>query len=94
MGEAPHLSRDERQTLIKAAREALDEINLTHVPIVAGCSVASTRESILIAKEAAAAGADFAIALTPGFYAGSLVADERTVRAYFVDIANASPIPV
>jgi 4-hydroxy-2-oxoglutarate aldolase len=94
MGEASHLSRGERQTLIKVAREALDEINLTHVPIVAGCSVASTRESIVIAKEAAVAGADFAIALTPGFYAGSLIADERAIRNYFVDIANASPIPV
>jgi 4-hydroxy-2-oxoglutarate aldolase len=94
MGEAPHLSRDERQTLIRAAREALDEANLTQVPIIAGCSVASTRESILIAKEAAVAGADFAIALTPGFYAGSLMADERAIRNYFVDIADASPIPV
>lgn len=94
MGESPHLSRTERQLLIRSAREALDEIHLKDVPIVAGCSVPSTRESILIAKEAAEAGADFVIALTPGFYAGPLMAEEGAVRKYFMDIAEASPVPL
>lgn len=94
MGESPHLTRSERQILIQAAREALDEENLIDIPIVAGCSVPSTRESILIAKEAAEAGADFVIALTPGFYAGDLIANENAIKEYFVDIANASPVPL
>ncbi|RDW91002.1 hypothetical protein BP5796_02167 [Coleophoma crateriformis] len=94
MGEAPHLSQTERQQLIKAAREALDEVNLSHVPIIAGAGATSTRESILLAQQAAAAGADFAIVLSPGYYAGALMADMSSLKNYFVDIAEASPIPV
>ncbi|KUJ15975.1 putative dihydrodipicolinate synthase [Mollisia scopiformis] len=94
MGEAPHLSAAERTALIIIGREALDEINLTSIPIVAGIGATSTRESIQLAKEAAAAGADFAIAIPPGYYAGVLKADVTAIKSFFVDIAEASPIPV
>lgn len=80
--------------MIIAGREALDEIGLTSVPIIAGIGATSTRESIQLAKDAAAAGADFAIAIPPGYYAGALMADTAAVKNYFVDIAEASPIPV
>ncbi|KAF4628240.1 hypothetical protein G7Y89_g9914 [Cudoniella acicularis] len=77
------------------AREALDEVNLTHIPIVAGIGATSTRESIQLAKDAALAGADFAIAIPPGYYAGPLMADNMAaLKTFFVDIAEASPIPV
>lgn len=36
MGEAHHLTNEERVTLIKAAREALDQAGLTDTPIMAG----------------------------------------------------------
>jgi len=85
----------ERTSLIVAGRAALDEINLNTVPIVAGIGAASTRESIQLAKDAAAAGADFAIAIPPGYYAGPLIAENMVaLRTYFLDIAEASPIPV
>ncbi|KAH6666710.1 putative dihydrodipicolinate synthase [Halenospora varia] len=95
MGEAPHLSSAERTSLILAARQALDAANLAHIPIVAGVGATSTRESIQLAKEAAEAGADFAIAIPPGYYAGPLMADGmKALKGFFVDIAEASPIPV
>lgn len=94
MGEAPHLSHSERVQLITTARSALDEISLSHIPIMAGIGASSTRESILLAKQAAAAGADFAIAIAPGYYAGALMADMDAVRDFFVDVAGESPIPV
>ncbi|KAF8848018.1 putative dihydrodipicolinate synthase [Acephala macrosclerotiorum] len=94
MGEAPHLSGPERTALIIAGREALDEINLTSVPIFAGIGATSTRESIQLAKDAAGAGADFAIAIPPGYYAEALTADTAAIKNFFVDIAEASPIPV
>lgn len=88
-------SAPERTSLIVAARAALDELNLHAVPTVAGIGAASTRESIQLAREAAAAGADFAIAIPPGYYAGALIADSMAaLRTYFLDIAEASPIPV
>ncbi|TVY84403.1 L-threo-3-deoxy-hexylosonate aldolase [Lachnellula suecica] len=95
MGEAPHLSASERTSLIVAARSALDDIGLDAVPIVAGIGATSTRESIQLSKDAASAGADFAIAIPPGYYAGPLMADNMAaLRNYFLDIAEASPIPV
>jgi 4-hydroxy-2-oxoglutarate aldolase len=36
MGEAHHLTNEERVTLIKAAREALDQAGLNDTPIMAG----------------------------------------------------------
>lgn len=80
--------------LIKAAREALDAVELKDIPIIAGIGATSTRESIKIAEEASTAGADFAIAIAPGYYAGALTANMESIRNYFVDIAAASPIPV
>lgn len=69
-------------------------MHLTQVPIIAGAGATSTRESILLAQQAADAGADFAIVLSPGYYAGALMADMQSLKNYFVDIAEASPIPV
>lgn len=61
---------------------------------MAGVGETSTRESILLAQGAAAAGADFAIAIAPGYYAGALIEDMNSIRDYFVDVAKESPIPV
>lgn len=91
----PLQSHQERTALIVAGREALDSINLTTIPIVAGIGATSTRESIQLAKEATAAGADFAIAIPPGYYAGALKAnDSVAIKNFFVDVAEGSPIPV
>lgn len=94
MSEAHHLTPDERVTLIKAARSALDQAGLTQVPIIAGTGVGSTRESISLSKQAAAAGADYAIVITSGYYAGALAGNTAALKAFFTDIADASPIPV
>ncbi|KAI2708466.1 hypothetical protein CBS147332_6527 [Penicillium roqueforti] len=94
MGEAIHLSHEEKKQLIRSARVALDEINLTGVPIVAGAGGASTRESIQLCKDAADAGADYVMVIPPGYYAGALLADTTSIKNFFVDIAEASPLPV
>ena len=51
MGEAVHLDHAERASLIRTARQALNEAKLEHVPILAGIGGASTRECIQLAKE-------------------------------------------
>lgn len=66
MGEAHHLSPSERITLITSSRKALDDAGLTEVPIIAGTGVGSTRETIELSKQAAEAGADCAIVISPG----------------------------
>lgn len=92
MGEAHHLSSEERTTLIKAARKGLDEAGLTDATIIAGTGLGSTRGTIQLSKEAAEAGADYAIVIPSGYYAGALGRD--ALKKFFVDVAEASPIPV
>jgi len=94
-GEAPHLAGTERQQLIQTARSALDAAGLGATPIVAGVGAPSTRETIMLAKQAAVAGADFAMVIPPGYNAGQLQRDQgRALREFFMDVAAASPIPV
>lgn len=86
--------REEKKTLIRLARVALDELSLHDIPIVAGAGGASTRESIQLCKDAAEAGADYVMIIPPGYYAGALLADFTAIKKFFVDIAEASPLPV
>lgn len=80
--------------LIKAARSALDASGQDDVPIIAGAGAASTRESIILAREAAAAGADFVMIIPPGYYASTLCANPDTIKRFFTDIAEESPVPI
>ncbi|EPE04737.1 dihydrodipicolinate synthetase [Ophiostoma piceae UAMH 11346] len=94
-GEAVHLSREERIQLVQTARATLDKNGLQDVPVVAGAGAASTRESILLARDAADAGAAFVLAIPPGYYAGNLMANKMAaVKQFYIDIAAASPVPV
>ncbi|CAK7225628.1 hypothetical protein SCUCBS95973_005930 [Sporothrix curviconia] len=94
-GEAPHLLAAERITLIKTARAALDDAGLREAVIVAGVGAPSTRETIQLACDAADAGADFAMVLPSGYYAGQLQAkNSQPLRQFFIDVAHASPLPV
>jgi len=94
MGEAAHLEPFERRALIVAARTALDEANLQHVPIVAGTGATSTRETMKLSKEAAEAGVDCVMVIPPGYYAGPLKADREALTRFFVDVAAESSVPV
>ncbi|KAI0356319.1 dihydrodipicolinate synthetase [Trametes cingulata] len=92
MGEAHHLSHAERVVLIKAARRALDHAGLSSTPIVAGTGAGSTRETVELCKEAADAGADYAIVIASGYYAGAL--NRKALKAFFAEVAQKSPLPV
>ncbi|PPR03624.1 hypothetical protein CVT24_007740 [Panaeolus cyanescens] len=94
MGEAIHLSHSERIKLIHAARRALDNAGLTHVPIIAGTGAGSTRETIELTFEAATAGADYAIVITSGYFAGALAGNRAALKAFYVEVIEKSPIPV
>ncbi|SPO04461.1 related to dihydrodipicolinate synthetase family protein [Cephalotrichum gorgonifer] len=94
-GEAPHLTSPERTQLIQTARKALDDGGLSDVPVVAGVGAPSTRETIRFAHGAAEAGADYAMVLPSGYYAGQVSGrGGAPLRKYLIDVAEASPIPV
>lgn len=93
-GEAIHLSHSERNLLIKATREALDGAGHHDMPIIAGTGAGSTRETIQLSKEAAEAGADYVIVITPGYFAMALATNRTALKAFFIEVAEKSPIPV
>ncbi|KAF7338231.1 Dihydrodipicolinate synthetase [Mycena venus] len=94
MGEAIHLSHSERLVLIRAARKALDAAGLTTVPLIVGTGAPSTRETIELTHEAAKAGADYAIVITSGYFAGVLAGNHVALKAFFTEVAEKSPIPI
>ncbi|PCH43950.1 dihydrodipicolinate synthetase [Wolfiporia cocos MD-104 SS10] len=94
MGEGIHLTHSERVTLIKTARKALDSAGLTRIPIVAGTGTGSTRETVELCREAAEAGADYAIVIASGYFAGVLAGSKKALKAFWSEVAEKSPIPV
>ncbi|KAL9563839.1 hypothetical protein ACKAV7_012011 [Fusarium commune] len=91
-GEAVHLDHNERQLIIRATRDAINETTRPSTPLIAGCGAQSTREAVQLCGEAAEAGADYALILPPAYY-GSLLKGRHIIQ-YFVTIADQSPIPV
>lgn len=64
------------------------------MPLIAGAGGGSTRESVLLCAQAAQAGADYAIVITPGYFAGVLAGNRAALKAFYVEVAAKSPIPV
>ncbi|THW17898.1 putative dihydrodipicolinate synthase [Aureobasidium pullulans] len=94
LGEAVHLSRDERATLIRCTRQALDKQGFESVPIVAGVGGSSTRETVQLARDAASAGAAVGMVIPPAYYAATLQQDSSQIEQYYIDICRLSPIPL
>ncbi|WVQ96034.1 hypothetical protein IAU59_003134 [Kwoniella sp. CBS 9459] len=92
MGEAFHLSDDERATLFKETRKALDEAGLKDTVVIAGTGGNSTQQTIRLSKLAAEAGADVVIVIPPGYFAGAMTRD--ALKTFFLDVQAASPLPV
>ncbi|KAK1231954.1 hypothetical protein PQX77_004925 [Marasmius sp. AFHP31] len=94
MGEAHHLSHSERITLITAARKALDSNGFSEVPLIVGTGAGSTRETLELTVEAAKAGADFAIVIASGYFAGALAGNRQALKTFWKEVSDKSPIPV
>ena len=91
---AIHLSAEERYELVAATRRALDAAGLPDHPIIAGTGTASVKESIRHCRDAARAGADAAIVIAPGYFAGALNGNRAALKSFFTEIAQHSPIPI
>lgn len=93
-GEAIHLSSSERFELVSTAREYLSSSGLSSTQIIAGTGVGSVKETIANCIDAARAGADAAIVILPGYFAGGLGKDRAAMKQFFTAVADKSPIPV
>lgn len=91
-GEAVHLSPEERQLTIRTARSVLDENGFKGIKIIAGTGTSSRRETLQLSREAAEAGADFALVLPPNYWPGAMTVP--VLVEFFKTLADASPLPV
>jgi len=87
-GEAVYLTEEEKLRVLETARPAIPAGKL----MIAGTGCESTRGTIAFTRQAALAGADAALVVTPHYF-GSKMTPDSLVR-HFQAAADASPIPV
>jgi len=90
-GEAVHLSDEERKALIRAAKEVTNAQD-PGLTIIAGTGAHGTRNAIQLSKDAAAAGADFVLAVPPAYYIGAMT--KAALVNHYTTLATASPVPI
>jgi 4-hydroxy-2-oxoglutarate aldolase len=86
--EAFLLTREERFQLISTARAAVGP----DFPLMAGVGAHSTKQSVEYAQDAAAAGADYVLVLSPAYFGKATSMD--VVKRFFASFASKSPLPV
>lgn len=84
----------ERSSVIRAAREALDNSNHPDVPLLVGTGGGSAKHTIELAKQAKQAGADYSIVICPGYFAFAMGANKGAVKDFFVEVLDKSELPV
>ncbi len=87
-GEAVHLTAGERRRVLETLRRTAAPGRL----VVAGVNELSTAAAIEATYQAAGAGADAALVVTPYFYRSAMTQD--VLRRFFSAVADASPLPV
>ncbi|GAM39239.1 hypothetical protein TCE0_034f10618 [Talaromyces pinophilus] len=92
-GEAVHLTREERKTVTRETRSALDEAGYKNVTIIAGASEQSVRGTVELAKECAEAGAEYVLIVPPSYYRYA-VGNDESIYEFFTAVADQSPVPV
>ncbi len=87
-GEAVHLDPEERRAVFRTVREVAG----ADAQILAGAGANSTRGTIALCRLAAEEGGDVALVLPPHYYRSAMT--PTALRAHYVAVADASPIPV
>lgn len=91
MGEAVHLSDEERRQVIAKGAELVKKYD-SSIKVLAGASAGSARHTIELTKQAADAGAEYVLVLPPSYYRGNV--DSEAIETFFTRVADQSPVPV
>ncbi|WP_290813018.1 dihydrodipicolinate synthase family protein [Halovivax sp.] len=83
-GEAPLFSGEERRAIVETVAEAADG------PVLAGTGREGFEPTLAATEDAADAGADAALVVTPSYYDP----DAAALSAYYRDLAEESPLPI
>lgn len=86
--EAFLLTREERNQVIKTAREAVGP----DYPLMVGVGAHSTKQTLEFCHDAAEAGANYVVALPPAYFGKATTMN--VVKRFFSEIAAKSPLPV
>lgn len=87
-GESVFLDEEERVTLIEAAADVVPRDRI----IIAGTGTESTRHTIRLTEQAAAAGADAVLVSPPAYYKGAMT--PAVLARHFRAVADAASVPV
>ncbi len=87
-GEAVYLNEEEKLRVLQVSRQVIPPEKL----LIAGTGCESTRDTIALTHQAAQAGADVALVVTPFFYGGKMTSD--SLVQHYRAVADAAPIPV
>ncbi|MEP7273869.1 MAG: dihydrodipicolinate synthase family protein, partial [Acidobacteriota bacterium] len=87
-GEFPHLTTEERLTVIETVRDSTPQEKL----LLVGTGELSTRATIEMTRQAASRGADAAVVVTPFYYKRLL--DEEQLEAHYLRVADNATIPI
>lgn len=91
-GEAAHLSSIERNQVVSSIRRTLDNAGHANAPVVVGTSAQSVVETVRLCREAATAGGDYALVLSPCYFKAAM--SEEAIFQFYRTVAAASPLPV
>ncbi|KAJ9136908.1 Dihydrodipicolinate synthetase [Pleurostoma richardsiae] len=91
-GEAVTLTKEEKEKLVKTARDVAIRSGRPDLTITMGCGGQCTRDVIAETQLAKASGADFALVLVPSYFHFAM--NEEAIVTFFEELADASPIPV
>ena len=87
-GEAPLLDESEIVALTARARETVGG----SAAVLTGTGLESTRATIRLGRDAAAAGAEALLVKPPSYYRGRMTPE--ALRVHFLEVADASPVPI
>ena len=91
-GEAIFITAKERKELISSQRKALDDAGYKDRPIIAGTATQGIEETLQLIEESKAAGAEYAMVLSPGYFAAAT--GQKGIQLWFEAVANKSVLPV
>lgn len=84
-GEFSSFSREQKRRVIRTVVDASGS-----TPVMAGCGATSTRDVTALVDDAAEAGADAAVVVTPYYHSGT----QEGIERFFETVADASSLPV
>ena len=87
-GEYVSLSEEEKRKVVETVVQATPD----HMSVIAGTGCESTRETIRLTADCAAAGVHAALVVTPHYFGGKM--SDAALIKHFTMVADHSPIPI